>query len=134
MNPLDTKIREGKLPAFMLGKKWPPKEGAATPFIPNADYAGVVVSAPSESGLKPGDRVFGLTMRHGDGAYAEYVAVPASEAGRIPDGVSFVDAAASAMVRHAFVFQVADLLLILRVSLGGPRHLSLSLINDRFSV
>ena len=43
------------------------------PFIPGMEVAGVVRSAPYESGFKPGQRVTALTML---GGWAERVAVP----------------------------------------------------------
>lgn len=40
-----------------------------------------------------GDRVFGMTSPFKGGAFAEFAAVPASHLARLPDGVSFEDAA-----------------------------------------
>jgi NADPH2:quinone reductase len=45
------------------------------PFVPGAEVAGVVISAPGESGWSAGDRVMALS---GIGGYAERVAVPPS--------------------------------------------------------
>ena len=60
-----------------------------------ADIAGVVESmGEGGDGLALGDRVAGDISDHGWGGFAEYVAVPATALVRIPDGVSFVDAAA----------------------------------------
>ena len=68
------------------------------PFVPGLELSGVVEEvAPSGGGqsvaasLKPGDRVAALTMFR---AYAERVAVNVEQAFRIPDAMSFEDAAA----------------------------------------
>ena len=57
------------------------------PYIPGAEIAGVVRSAPEEAHVRPGDRVAGLTMLCG--AMAEVVALPPERLFRLPDSVSF---------------------------------------------
>ncbi|TFV57827.1 NADPH:quinone oxidoreductase family protein [Mycobacterium sp. PS03-16] len=57
------------------------------PFTPGAEIAGVVRSAPADSGLAAGDRVAGLTML--SGGMAEVVALPADRVFPLPDAVSF---------------------------------------------
>ena len=57
------------------------------PYIPGAEVAGVVRSAPEEAQVRPGDRVAGLTMLCG--AMAEVVALPPERLFRLPDSVSF---------------------------------------------
>lgn len=57
------------------------------PYIPGAEIAGVVRSAPEEAQVRPGDRVAGLTMLCG--AMAEVVALPPERLFRLPDSVSF---------------------------------------------
>src|SRR5580693_4840218 len=48
--------------------------GSRYPFVMGADFAGVVERVPAgETGLRAGDRVFGMAATHG--AYAEYTAV-----------------------------------------------------------
>jgi NADPH:quinone reductase len=55
---------------------------AEPPFVPGMEAAGVVRSAPTESGLKPGDRVAAFTML---GGYAQRVAVaPANVVPTVP--------------------------------------------------
>lgn len=68
------------------------------PFVPGLELSGEVEEVapggqPSAVGapLKPGDRVAALTMFR---AYAERVAINAEQAFRIPDAMSFEDAAA----------------------------------------
>ena len=57
------------------------------PYIPGAEIAGVVRSAPEETQVRPGDRVAGLTMLCG--AMAEVVTLPPERLFRLPDSVSF---------------------------------------------
>lgn len=60
---------------------------APLPFVPGAELAGVVRSAPAESGFAEGDRVIGLTMF--TGAMAEVVALQPDYVFKLPDSVSF---------------------------------------------
>jgi len=57
------------------------------PYTPGAEVAGVVRSAPADSGFAEGDRVAGLTMLCG--AMAEVVALQPDRVFRLPDSVSF---------------------------------------------
>lgn len=70
---------------------------SAYPFVLGVDFAGVLERVPARgSGLRAGDRVFGMARIHG--SYAEYTAVrPGAKAEpltRIPDDVSDEQAAA----------------------------------------
>src|SRR5690349_5689827 len=60
---------------------------ADLPFVPGAEVAGVVRSAPSGSGYAEGDRVAGLTMLNG--AMAEVVALQPERVFKLPNNVSF---------------------------------------------
>src|SRR3982074_3041650 len=57
------------------------------PYVPGAQIAGVVRSAPSGGHVTAGDRVAALTML--SGAMAEVVALPADRVFKLPDAVSF---------------------------------------------
>ncbi len=57
------------------------------PFTLGAELAGVVRSAPEGAGVKPGDRVAGLTMI--GGAMAETAVLSADRVFPLPDNVSF---------------------------------------------
>lgn len=74
--------------------------GVAVPAFPAVlgwDVCGTV-AAPSGQ-WRPGDRVFGMLRFPAlAGAYAEYVAAPADELARVPDGVDAHTAAAMPMV------------------------------------
>jgi NADPH2:quinone reductase len=70
---------------IMQRNGWPSR-GRKTPFIPGQEAAGVIeeVGAGVEQ-FEPGMRVMATPM---DGAFAEYVAVPAARAWRVPERVS----------------------------------------------
>ena len=62
------------------------------PFVPGTEFSGIIDQVGTDvPGLKAGDRVFGSAPR---GALAEEISVPARELSRIPDHVSFAQAAA----------------------------------------
>ncbi|TJZ73263.1 NADP-dependent oxidoreductase [Rhodococcus oryzae] len=66
-----------------------------TPSIPAHEVAGVVSEIPhGTTGFEIGDRVFGLTDWHRDGAAAEFVAVEARNLATIPESIGFREAAA----------------------------------------
>lgn len=83
VNPIDWKVRRGDLRLLM------PKR---MPLVLGVDIAGEVLEAGE--GYAAGDRVYGM-MPGNVGAYAEVVAVPTGNVARIPDGVSFEEAAAT---------------------------------------
>jgi NADPH2:quinone reductase len=66
----------------------------ALPFVPGAEVAGVVRSAPAGSGVVAGDRVAGFP---GLGGFAELAAVAPEAVLPLPDGISFTEAAALPM-------------------------------------
>ncbi|PTL75800.1 NADPH:quinone oxidoreductase family protein [Vitiosangium sp. GDMCC 1.1324] len=71
------------------------------PFVPGVEVAGVVRSAPSGSGVKPGDRVMAFTML---GGWADVVAAPPGMTFRVPEGWSFEAAAGTVMNYHTAHF------------------------------
>ncbi|HET7578152.1 MAG TPA: NAD(P)H-quinone oxidoreductase [Bacillales bacterium] len=69
---------------------YPPPEGASP--ILGLEMAGIVEEVGSDvDGWMPGDRVFGLLP---GGGYAEYAAIPAGMAMRVPENLSLEEAAA----------------------------------------
>ncbi len=66
------------------------------PFVPGAEIAGVVESAPESSGFNPGDRVLARLRQQGllEGGYSEMVEAAPELAVRIPDAMPFEEAAA----------------------------------------
>ena len=61
------------------------------PFTPGTDAAGEVVAVGADCPFQPGERLMGSAP---NGAYAEYVLMPADVPTRIPDGMPAEDAAA----------------------------------------
>ncbi|KIV89351.1 hypothetical protein PV10_08926 [Exophiala mesophila] len=59
------------------------------PFTLGLEFAGIVKSAPPQSGFKAGDKVWGSSV----GCFAEQIAVPAKNLQRLPAGWSLRDAA-----------------------------------------
>jgi NADPH2:quinone reductase len=79
VNFIDTYLREGRYPAPL-------------PFIPGQEAAGTVVELGAEvSGFAVGDRVAWNGTR---GTYAEFACAPAADLLKIPEGMSFQQAAA----------------------------------------
>lgn len=68
------------------------------PVVLGKDFAGTVDAVgDGVDGFSAGDRVFGVVTKPflGDGSFAEYVTVPVAVGlARLPDGISFTDAAA----------------------------------------
>lgn len=88
VNPVDAKIRAARTPP--------------RPKTTGSDLAGVVTAVGAGvDGYEVGDRVFatGLhTGRFDGGSFADYAAVPADLLAHLPDGVSFEEGAAVALV------------------------------------
>lgn len=85
INPIDWKLREGYL-----------KDGFnfEFPIILGWDSAGVVAEVGKNvSQFKVGDRVFSRPATTAQGTYAEFVAVEESRVAKIPENVSFEEAA-----------------------------------------
>ena len=85
VNPVDWKIREGYLKE-MISYQFP--------LILGWDLSGIVDKVGDEvTGFTPGDAVYSRPELSRDGAYAEYIAVRATELARKPETVSFAEAA-----------------------------------------
>ncbi len=91
INPVDTKVREGKALYGQL------KEN--TPVIVGWDISGEVVGVGEEvEYFKVGDEVFGMVNFPGHGkAYAEYVAAPEEHLAHKPANISHAEAAAATL-------------------------------------
>ncbi len=104
VNPADWKCREGWLALFFTYE---------FPFIVGFDAAGVVAAlGEGVTGLSLGDRVVTASNqgRGAWGSYAQFVASDAERVARLPESVSFVDAAAlptAGMTAWEAVFDVA---------------------------
>src|SRR4051812_8056138 len=71
------------------------------PFIPGAEVAGVVRSAPAGSGLAPGDRVAAVTYL---GGFAEVAVAPAFMTFRLPDALDDAQGASLIFNYHTAYF------------------------------
>ena len=68
------------------------------PIVPGFDFAGVVEQAGPESGVSPGQHVFGITFF---GAYSERLLVPGQQLRPVPPPLSVAEAAAGSIGRRA---------------------------------
>lgn len=86
INPLDWKLLEGQL-KFLTGKKFPRSIGI--------EFSGTVESAGSAvSKFKAGDQVFGMLETFKGGALVELLSIKEELLSKIPEGLSFEQAAA----------------------------------------
>ena len=129
VNPVDWKIREGYL------------QGAYPhhlPIVPGWDVAGVVeaVGPAVRTGLQVGDRVWGYVRRDdvSHGTAAELVPAPERTVSRMPEGLSFEEAAAMPLagltayqvLTEALQVQAGDRVLVHAAS-GGVGHLAVQI-------
>ena len=85
INPIDWKVRNGEFKILT---------GLNPPRILGNDFAGTVEELGKEIvGYKKGDAVWGFVESFDRGTYAEYVNVKEHEVGRMPDNLSFEEAA-----------------------------------------
>lgn len=78
----------------------------ARPFAPGGEIAGIVEEVGSNvTQWVPGDRVIAFTI---GGGMAEYAAVPASAAFRLPDAFSFVEGSALLMTYGTTIHALVD--------------------------
>jgi alcohol dehydrogenase len=88
INPIDYKIRQGYMQAFMPVR---------FPVTIGGDFSGRVKKIGGEvTGFKIGDSVYGqaIVLNGGSGSVAEFVAANAVNAARMPDKTGFTEAAA----------------------------------------
>ncbi|TWU35903.1 NAD(P)-dependent alcohol dehydrogenase [Novipirellula artificiosorum] len=85
VNPIDYRLRRGDARYILPG---------GFPRIPGYDVAGTVLFAPSTCGVMPGDRVMAFLGDKYGGGYASYARCSANGVSKIPDSLSFEQAAA----------------------------------------
>ncbi len=86
VNPIDWKIRRGRLRLLLPGR---------LPIILGFDIAGEVAAVgPEVADLEPGDTVFAMLDDPHGGGYAEYAVAGRTAVARLPEGLSFEEAAA----------------------------------------
>lgn len=90
VNPLDTRIRDGKLKQVLHYK---------LPLILGNDFAGVVVAVgPSVINVKVGDEVYARTDTMRIGSFAEYIAINQDNVAKKPKNLSMEEAGALPLV------------------------------------
>lgn len=93
INPVDVKVRpHDEVLNMILGTE-------ERPVILGWDISGTVVEVGTDvTGFSVGDQVFGMVNFPGHGkAYADYVASPANQLAKIPEGIGFNEAAATTL-------------------------------------
>lgn len=129
INPLDYKILT--MPSFMVKK----------PKILGGDVAGVIEESDPSSQYKQGDRVFGMAEFAAPwfrpGAFAEWVCIPEKHVTRIPDNISFDQAAAAPLVALT-AWQALDgtelgpgKRVLIHAGAGGVGHVAIQLAKIR---
>ena len=89
VNPVDWRLREGEMKAFIQ---------IQFPATVGRDLAGVIEAVSEDvHGLRPGDEVFAVMPREAFGAYAEYAVLDQSAVALKPKTLDFVQAAAFPM-------------------------------------
>ncbi len=87
VNPTDTVVRSGRVPAY--------RAAAPPPYVPGMDAAGVLdeIGEGVETTIQVGDHVMAIVLPAGaHGAYAQEVVVPIESVARVPAGTSDVEA------------------------------------------
>ena len=131
INPVDWKTRSGRGVSAWVG---PP------PFVLGWDVAGVVVETGFGVTLfEPGDRVFGMPwFPRAASAYAEFVTAPSRQFARIPNELSFEEAAAlplAALTAWQALVETAELgpgqTILIHGASGGVGHLAVQIAKAR---
>jgi NADPH:quinone reductase-like Zn-dependent oxidoreductase len=131
VNPVDWKIREGRLEAA-----WP----HVFPVVPGWEVAGVVERAgPAVTTVAPGDEVFAYCRKHfiGEGAYAELVTVPETSVAHKPRSLDLEHAAGvplCALTAYQALFGGAGLTagetVLIQAAAGGVGSFAVQLATD----
>jgi NADPH:quinone reductase-like Zn-dependent oxidoreductase len=134
VNPVDWKTRSGRGVSAWVG---PP------PFVVGWDVAGVVVDTGFGVTLfEPGDRVFGMPwFPRAASAYAEFVTAPSRQFARIPNELSFEEAAAlplAALTAWQALVETAELgpgqTILIHGASGGVGHLAVQIAKARGAI
>lgn len=84
VNPVDCRMRQGEMRLLLPG---------GFPRVPGYDVSGWVLRADEETGLRPGDRVLAMLDHVYGGGYAEQATCSNDSVVKIPDSLSFEEAA-----------------------------------------
>lgn len=125
INPIDYKIRGGYLPHLV----------PSFPAILHGDVSGIVEkTGVNVTGFKAGDRVYGCVggINGIDGALAEYTKADYRLLSKMPNSITFTDAAAiplAAITAYEAIFQRAKILpkqkVLIYGGVGGVGHLAI---------
>lgn len=123
VNPVDWKMREGG------------GRSANLPMIPGWDFSGTIESiGMNVTGWKKGDEVYARPDISRNGAYAEYIAVRASEIAFKPKSIDHIHAAAiplAALTAWQSLFETGGLSagqkVLIHAAAGGVGHLAVQL-------
>lgn len=85
VNPVDYRLRQGEMKALLLG---------GFPRVPGFDVAGVINDCADDAPFQIGDRVMAFLDTARGGASAEFSVCAIDVAAKLPDDLSFEDAAA----------------------------------------
>ncbi|CAF0695030.1 NADP-dependent oxidoreductase [Candidatus Methylacidithermus pantelleriae] len=126
VNPVDWKVREGRLQARLNHK---------LPLILGWDFSGVVVQqGPGTSRFAWGDEVFARPDIRRDGSYAEYIAVREVEVARKPRSLDHIRSAViplAALTAWQSLFDAAKLepgqTVLVHAAAGGVGHFAVQL-------
>lgn len=102
LNPKDALLRKNHFPRVLAREPLPRVSGL--------DIAGEVVEIGAKvQGLKPGDRVFGMTNQFCGGVHAEFAALEQNELAIIPEQLGLIDAAAMPLAAQTALQALRDL-------------------------
>jgi NADPH:quinone reductase-like Zn-dependent oxidoreductase len=133
INPVDWKVREGYLQAFV------PYE---LPVTLGLDVAGIVTEVGADvTDIKVGDEVFSRPAIHRDGSYAEFIAVKAEEVALKSPKLDFSQAAAlplAGITAWQCLVDVADVQpgqrVLVHAGAGGVGHLAIQIAKAKGAV
>ncbi len=100
VNPIDFKIRDGKLRALLKYR---------LPLIMGSDLAGVVVAAGAKvTRFKAGDKVYARVSKLRIGTFAEFIAVDQDDVALKPSNLNFEEAASLPLVALTVIQALVD--------------------------
>jgi NADPH2:quinone reductase len=85
VNPIDARLRRGEAKWLLPG---------GFPRVPGYDVAGQIADTAGDTGLQVGDRVLAFLDKLYGGGYAEYAKCSVAVVAKIPDAMSYEEAAA----------------------------------------
>ncbi|HEU5113191.1 MAG TPA: NADP-dependent oxidoreductase [Acidimicrobiia bacterium] len=130
VNPFDVALRSGYLVGYF---------NHTLPLVLGTDVAGVVEEVGAGvDGFSPGDSVYARSGVTRDGAYAEYVVVPAADVAFKPQTLDFVHSAALphvTLTAWQALFEAADVAegqtVLIHAAAGGVGHVAVQLAKLR---